>query len=49
MLQKVDSEVVFVCGADFCSLAGFRRANASGSGRIIQKRSLSGEAVASRL
>nr|QJS02320.1 hypothetical protein [Klebsiella pneumoniae]QKY82657.1 hypothetical protein [Klebsiella pneumoniae] len=26
----------------FCSLAGFRRANASGSGRIIQKRSLSG-------
>ncbi len=42
MLQKVDGEVVFVCGADFCALTGFRRANASGAGRIILRRSLSG-------
>ncbi len=43
MHLKVDDEVVFVCGADFCALAGFRRANASGACRIIQRRSLSGK------
>lgn len=32
----------FVCGADFCALSGFRRAEASGAGRIIQRRSGSG-------
>lgn len=42
MHLKVDDEVVFVCGAVFCSLTGFRRADASGAGRIIQRRSLSG-------
>ncbi|WP_407240815.1 hypothetical protein [Escherichia coli] len=49
MHLKVDDEVVFVCGAVFSVLAGFRRADSSGAGRIILRRSLSGEAVASRL
>ncbi|WP_407241524.1 hypothetical protein [Escherichia coli] len=49
MLQKVDDEIVFACDAVFCAPAGFRRADASGAGRIILRRSLSGEAVASRL
>lgn len=43
MHQKVDDEVVFLdVVLIFCAPAGFRRANASGAGRIIQRRSLSG-------
>ncbi|AVT65512.1 hypothetical protein CYQ10_24565 (plasmid) [Escherichia coli] len=43
MHLKVDDEVVFLYVVlIFCALAGFRRANASGACRIIQRRSLSG-------
>ncbi|EDH6060076.1 hypothetical protein CB306_24070 [Salmonella enterica subsp. enterica serovar Typhimurium] len=43
MHQKVDDEVVFLdVVLIFCAPAGFRRANASGAGRIIQRRSGSG-------
>ncbi len=43
MLQKVDGEVVFCMWCCFfCALPGFRRADASGAGRIILRRSLSG-------
>ncbi|EFC0622937.1 hypothetical protein FA830_22260 [Escherichia coli] len=43
MHLKVDDEVVFLYAVlIFCSLTGFRRADASGAGRIIQRRSLSG-------
>lgn len=43
MHLKVDDEVVFcMYRCFFCAPAGFRRADASGAGRIIQKRSLSG-------
>ncbi len=43
MHLKVDDEVVFLYAVlFFCSPTGFRRADASGAGRIIQKRSLSG-------
>lgn len=43
MHQKVDDEVVFLdVMLIFCALAGFGRANASGAGRIILRRSLSG-------
>ena len=43
MHLKVDDEVVFLYVVlIFCALAGFRRANASGAGRIILRRSLSG-------
>ena len=43
MHLKVDDEVVFLYVVlIFCALAGFRRADASGAGRIIQRRSLSG-------
>ena len=43
MHLKVDDEVVFLYVVlFFCALPGFRRADASGAGRIIQRRSLSG-------
>ncbi|WP_407239725.1 hypothetical protein [Escherichia coli] len=42
MHQKLDDEVVFYVVLIFCALSGFRRAEASGAGRIIQRRSLSG-------
>lgn len=43
MHQKVDDEVVFLdVVLIFCALSGFRRAEASGAGRIIQRRSGSG-------
>ena len=43
MHLKVDDEVVFLYAElFFCALASFRRADASGAGRIIQRRSLSG-------
>lgn len=42
MHQKVDDEVVFYVMLLFCALPGFRRADASGAGRIILRRSLSG-------
>lgn len=43
MHQKVDGEVVFLdVVLFFCALSGFRRAEASGAGRIIQRRSGSG-------
>lgn len=43
MHLKVDDEVVFCMRCCFfCSPTGFRRADASGAGRIIQRRSLSG-------
>lgn len=43
MLQKVDDEIVFLHATlFFCAPAGFRRADASGAGRIILRRSLSG-------
>ena len=43
MHQKVDGEVVFLYVVlIFCAPAGFRRADASGAGRIILRRSLSG-------
>ena len=43
MHLKVDDEIVFCMQCCFfCSLTGFRRANASGAGRIIQEKSLSG-------
>lgn len=50
MHQKLDDEIVFWdVVLIFCALSGFRRAEASGAGRIIQMRSNSGEAVASRV
>ncbi len=49
MHLKVDDEVVLYVVLFFSVLAGFRRADSSGAGRIILRRSLSGEAVASRL
>ena len=43
MHLKVDDEVVFLYMVlIFCALSGFRRAEASGAGRIIQMRSNSG-------
>ncbi len=43
MHLKVDDEVVFLYVVLFFSvLAGFRRADSSGAGRIILRRSLSG-------
>lgn len=43
MHQKVDDDVVFLYALlIFYALAGFRRADASGAGRIILRRSLSG-------
>ncbi len=42
MHQKLDDEIVFYVVLFFCSLTGFRRADASGAGRIILRRSLSG-------
>ncbi len=51
MHLKVDDEVVFLYVVlIFCALAGFRRANASGACRIIQRGGhFQGEAVARRL
>ncbi len=43
MHLKVDDEAVLcVLRCFFCASPGFRRAEASGAGRIIQMRSLSG-------
>ncbi|EDQ4720303.1 hypothetical protein CPY19_004144 [Salmonella enterica subsp. enterica] len=43
MHQKLDDEIVFLYVVlIFCALSGFRRAEASGAGRIIQRRSGSG-------
>ena len=43
MHLKVDDEVVFLYVVlIFCALTDFRRADASGAGRIILRRSLSG-------
>lgn len=43
MHQKLDDEIVFLYVVlIFCALSGFRRAEVSGAGRIIQRRSGSG-------
>lgn len=43
MHQKVDGEVIFLYVVlIFCALTDFRRADSSGAGRIILRRSLSG-------
>lgn len=43
MHLKVDDGAVFLCVVLlFCALAGFKRADTSGAGRIIQMRSHSG-------